>query len=188
MASIFVCLILLATTWLRFQNDIPELQIRRWGIDPEWQIGNFLYAQARPGDVVLTDAPVAIYRSGQDITHFVSSVALDRVGDPAAAEEIKALNGLSSDTVAAGTRLKVPGQDRVLAQKALETARTLVAGIAEHYEPADLVGRKVVVVANLAPATLMGIQSNGMVLAASHEGTVSLLTLDKDVPAGSRVK
>jgi methionyl-tRNA synthetase len=66
--------------------------------------------------------------------------------------------------------------------------RTLVAGIAEGYEPASLVGRKIVVVANLQPATLMGIESNGMVLAASHEGTVSLLTLDKDVPSGSQVK
>ena len=85
---------------------------------------------------------------------------------------------------------KVPKSKKLL-KLGIEVAgetRTLVAGIAEHYEPADLVGRKVVVVANLAPATLMGIQSNGMVLAASHEGTVSLLTLDKDVPAGSKVK
>jgi methionyl-tRNA synthetase len=66
--------------------------------------------------------------------------------------------------------------------------RTLVAGVAEHYEPAALVGRKVVIVANLEPATLMGVESNGMVLAASHEGTVSLLTLDKDVPSGAKVK
>jgi methionyl-tRNA synthetase len=69
-----------------------------------------------------------------------------------------------------------------------EETRTLVAGVAEHYAPADLVGRKVIIVANLEPATLMGIESNGMVLAASDEGTVSLLTLDKDVPPGSRVK
>ena len=85
---------------------------------------------------------------------------------------------------------KVPKSKKLL-KLGIEVAgetRTLVAGIAEHYEPADLIGRKVVVVANLAPATLMGIQSNGMVLAASHEGTVSLLTLDKDVPAGSKVK
>ena len=54
-------------------------------------------------------------------------------------------------------------------------------------QPAALVGRKVVIVANLEPATLMGVESNGMVLAASHEGTVSLLTLDKDVPSGSKV-
>ena len=69
-----------------------------------------------------------------------------------------------------------------------EETRTLMAGIAEAYEPASLVGRKVVIVANLEPATLMGIESNGMVLAASHESTVSLLTLDKDVPSGSKVK
>jgi methionyl-tRNA synthetase len=69
-----------------------------------------------------------------------------------------------------------------------EETRTLVAGVAESYEPEALVGRKVVIVANLEPATLMGVESNGMVLAASHEGTVSLLTLDKDVPSGSKVK
>jgi methionyl-tRNA synthetase len=69
-----------------------------------------------------------------------------------------------------------------------EETRILVAGIAEAYEPASLVGRRVVIVANLEPATLMGIESNGMVLAASHESTVALLTLDKDVPSGSKVK
>jgi methionyl-tRNA synthetase len=69
-----------------------------------------------------------------------------------------------------------------------EETRTLVAGVAEHYEPGDLVGRKIVIVANLEPATLMGVESNGMVLAASHGGTVSLLTLDKDVPSGAKVK
>ena len=66
--------------------------------------------------------------------------------------------------------------------------RTIVAGIAEAYAPEQLLNRKVVIVANLQPATLMGVESNGMVLAASHEGTVSLLTLDKDVPSGSKVK
>ena len=66
--------------------------------------------------------------------------------------------------------------------------RTLVAGIAEHYAPADLVGKKVVVVANLAPATLMGVQSNGMVLAGSVDGTLAVLTLDRDLPPGAKVK
>jgi methionyl-tRNA synthetase len=69
-----------------------------------------------------------------------------------------------------------------------EETRTLVAGVAEHYEPGDLVGRKVVIVANLQPATLMGVESNGMVLAAEHAGTLSLLTLDKDLPSGAKVK
>jgi len=75
-----------------------------------------------------------------------------------------------------------------LTVKVGDETRTLVAGVAEHYDPADLVGRRVVIVANLMPATLMGVESNGMVLAASHEGTVSLLTPDKEVPPGARVK
>jgi methionyl-tRNA synthetase len=68
--------------------------------------------------------------------------------------------------------------------------RTIVAGIAQHYAPADLVGKKVVVVANLEPATLMGVQSQGMVLAGSTEGdgALAVITLDRDLPAGAKVR
>jgi methionyl-tRNA synthetase len=67
--------------------------------------------------------------------------------------------------------------------------RTIVAGIAEAYDPAALVGRSVVLVANLKPAKLMGIESNGMVLAASPEGGLpALLGFDTPPPPGTRVK
>jgi methionyl-tRNA synthetase len=66
--------------------------------------------------------------------------------------------------------------------------RTVVAGIAEHYAPADLVGKKVVVVANLEPAKLMGVESQGMVLAGSTADRLAVLTLDRDLPPGARVK
>jgi methionyl-tRNA synthetase len=66
--------------------------------------------------------------------------------------------------------------------------RQVVAGIAESYAPEDLVGRKVALVANLKPARLMGVESNGMVLAASLDGKAVLLTLDADVPAGTKIK
>ena len=71
-----------------------------------------------------------------------------------------------------------------------EEERTLVAGIATAYAPDQLVGRKIVVVANLLPAKLMGIESNGMVLAASLPGTgePSLLAVDPSVPSGTKVK
>jgi len=68
-----------------------------------------------------------------------------------------------------------------------EEQRTLVAGIAEHYTPAELVGKKVVVVANLEPAKLMGVESNGMVLAASIGGKLAVLTPDRDLPPGAKV-
>ena len=69
-----------------------------------------------------------------------------------------------------------------------ENERTLVAGIATRYSPEELVGRKVVIVANLQPAKLMGVESNGMVLAASINGEPSLLSVDASVPAGTKVK
>ena len=66
--------------------------------------------------------------------------------------------------------------------------RTLVAGIRKAYAPEQLVGKQVIVVANLQPATLMGVESNGMVLAASIDGEPSLLAVDPSVPAGTKVK
>lgn len=67
--------------------------------------------------------------------------------------------------------------------------RTLVAGIAEAYEPEQLVGRTIVMVFNLKPAKLMGIESNGMVLAASPDGGKPiLLGFDQEIPPGVRVR
>jgi len=67
--------------------------------------------------------------------------------------------------------------------------RTVVSGIKAHYSPEDLVGRKLVLVTNLQPAKLRGIESQGMILAAADEsGQLSLVTLDKDLPDGSEVR
>jgi methionyl-tRNA synthetase len=66
--------------------------------------------------------------------------------------------------------------------------RTIVAGIATKYSAEELVGRKIVIVANLQPAKLMGIDSNGTILAASIDGEPSLLSVDASVPAGTKVK
>jgi methionyl-tRNA synthetase len=67
--------------------------------------------------------------------------------------------------------------------------RTLVAGISEAYEPEQLVGRTIVMVFNLKPAKLMGIESNGMVLAASPDGgKPTLVGFDQEIPPGTRVR
>jgi methionyl-tRNA synthetase len=65
--------------------------------------------------------------------------------------------------------------------------RQICAGIRNHYDPAELVGKQVVVVANLESATLRGIESQGMLLAASDDGQVIVLTPEKTVQAGSKV-
>ena len=67
--------------------------------------------------------------------------------------------------------------------------RQLVAGIAKHYRAEDLVGRRVVVVANLQPAKLMGVESQGMILAAnSDDGRLALVTVDDELQVGSIVR
>ncbi len=66
--------------------------------------------------------------------------------------------------------------------------RTLVAGIAQYRTPEELIGRKIVVVANLEPAVIRGITSQGMLLAAQGpEGSLALLTVDQPVPNGAKV-
>ena len=89
------------------------------------------------------------------------------------------------------TAERVKGADKLLRLEVdLGTEiRQLVAGIAEAYEPETLVGRKVVIVANLAPRKLRGLESNGMIVAASPEGGKPVLaSFLEDVPVGTRLK
>lgn len=66
--------------------------------------------------------------------------------------------------------------------------RTLVAGIAKDYKPEELVGKKIVIVANLKPTKLMGIESQGMLLAAETDDGLTLLSFEKDPKDGVRIK
>lgn len=96
-----------------------------------------------------------------------------RVGQVKAAEKVKGADKLLRLAVDIGTEV-----------------RQIVAGIAKAYEPEKLVGRKVVIVANLAPRKLRGIESNGMIVAASlgDEGQPVLAGFLEDVPIGARLK
>jgi methionyl-tRNA synthetase len=89
------------------------------------------------------------------------------------------------------TAERVKGADKLLRIEVdLGTeVRQLVAGIAEAYEPESLIGRKVIIVANLAPRKLRGLESNGMIVAASPEGGKPVLAgFMEDVPLGTRLK
>jgi methionyl-tRNA synthetase len=84
----------------------------------------------------------------------------------------------------------LPGADK-LYKLTIDTGeeRTIVAGIKQYYTKEELIGKKIAVVANLEPRKLRGVMSHGMLLAASNEEMTSvvLLTLDKDIPNGSKV-
>ena len=83
-----------------------------------------------------------------------------------------------------------PKADRLLVLKIdLGTEeRQLVAGIRAHYAPEDLIGKQIVVVANLQPAMLRGVESQGMLLAASDGEKVIVLSPEKPIAVGARVK
>jgi methionyl-tRNA synthetase (EC 6.1.1.10) len=83
-----------------------------------------------------------------------------------------------------------PNADKLLVLKidAGDGEKQLVAGIKTHYSMEELVGKKIVVVNNLAPAVLRGVESEGMLLAARDGDNVVLLTTEKDVGPGSRVQ
>ena len=68
-----------------------------------------------------------------------------------------------------------------------EEIRTIVAGIGEHYKEDELIGKKIVVLRNLEPKKLKGIESQGMLLAAHKDGKLVLLTVDKDIDSGAKI-
>lgn len=85
---------------------------------------------------------------------------------------------------------RVEGSNKLIVMR-VDTGdeRQIVAGIGRAYRPEELIGKKIVVVTNLQPAKLMGVESQGMLLAASDdEGRLSIITPDRDIKEGSKVK
>lgn len=82
-----------------------------------------------------------------------------------------------------------PNADRLLVLRVDlgSEERQILAGIRAHYPPEELVGKQIVVVANLEPAKLRGMESQGMLLAASDNDRVIILTTEKPVTAGAKV-
>lgn len=84
---------------------------------------------------------------------------------------------------------KVEGADKLykLSLKVGGETRQVVSGIAKHYTAEELVGKKLILVANLKPAKLRGVESQGMILAGLDGDTLSLCTVDRDVPDGTKI-
>lgn len=85
---------------------------------------------------------------------------------------------------------KVEGADKLLKLQIDMGGKQkqIVAGIAEYYNAEELVGREIVVVVNLEPRTLKGVESQGMLLAADEDGKPVLLMPDKEVPPGTKIR
>ena len=85
----------------------------------------------------------------------------------------------------------VPKADKLLCSqvKIGSQVRQIVSGIAKYYKPEEMVGKKVAVITNLKPCKLCGVESQGMILAAADDAdNLSVLTVDKDMIAGSEIR
>ena len=83
---------------------------------------------------------------------------------------------------------RVEGSEKLLKLRVSlgEEERTLMAGIAKHYSPEELVGKKILMLANLKPRKIFGVESQGMVLALSDGENLSLIVPDRDVREGAK--
>jgi methionyl-tRNA synthetase len=150
-----------------------------------------LFPRRDKAGVVVADTPTAAAVT-PSIKEAVVSESQPPVSVPPAAEKIDI-----SDFAKLELRVaQVKSAERIAGSKKLlrlevdlgNEVRQVVAGIAESYAPEALVGQKVALVANLKPAKLMGVESNGMVLAATVDGRAVLCSFAAEVPMGARIK
>jgi methionyl-tRNA synthetase len=83
----------------------------------------------------------------------------------------------------------VPKSNKLIKLKVdIGEERTIVAGIGKDYKPEDMVGKKIVIVANLKPAKLMGVESRGMLLATDTAEGLTVLSFDRDAKTGAKIR
>lgn len=153
---------------LKFAEFLPSKKIEKpKPLFPRINLKDFLQEELR----LPQPAPVK-KEEEMDSISFDDFMKMDlRVGEILEAEKVEGAQKLIKLQVDIGTEKK-----------------TMVAGIADVYSPQDLVGKKLVVIANLKPAVIRGIESQGMILAAEVEGKATIPFFDQDVPTGAKVK
>jgi methionyl-tRNA synthetase len=116
--------------------------------------------------------------------------AKSRAGGPAVADAIS-IDEFRKLDIRVGEVLeakRIPGTDKLIEAKVdVGEVRTIITGLVPHYQPEDLVGKRIIVLTNLEPRRVRGVDSNGMLLAAEWGGEIGLLTVDKDAPRGARI-
>ncbi|TAN45051.1 MAG: methionine--tRNA ligase [Nitrospirae bacterium] len=174
---------------LGFEQDIRSFGTRTacgWGLlkpGVKVQKGEALFPRVETGDPAVKQEKQKNKEAKKEKQHMTEQNMIDLIGiEDFAKVQLKVGLVLSAE--------KVEKSEKLIKLK-VDTGeeRQIVAGIGKSYTPEYLVGKKIVVVANLKPAKLMGIESHGMLLAATDaDGVCSILALDKDVQQGSRVK
>ncbi|MDR7545270.1 MAG: methionine--tRNA ligase [Armatimonadota bacterium] len=158
---------------------------RRWGGLPAG-------AQVRPGPPIFPriDTKIRLPAAGPRVASEPAAAGAPSEGgtpvEQITIDEFRRLDMRVAEVVAAE---RVPGTDKLikLTVNIGDEVRTVVAGIATHYQAADLVGRRIIVLANLQPRKVRGVESRGMLLAATWDDEVAILSVDNAPPVGARI-
>ena len=152
-----------------FVTDEPEILFAR--LDLEEVMAKVAEMQPEPEPEVDDNPGIDLEEKKPEITIDDFDKIQLQIGEVIACEEVKKSKKLLCSQVKIGSEV-----------------RQIVSGIKAHYTPEDMVGKKVVVVTNLKPAKLAGIESQGMILCAEDaEGNLSLITSEKDFPHGAEI-
>ncbi len=151
--------------------------------------GLFPRIESKPqGAKAVSDVPTP----SQPTTTAIAATAAPQVSTPAAPAQITIdeFQKIQLKTAKVLSAERVPKSEKLLKlQVSIGTEqRQIVAGIGKKYEPESLIGKTIVIVANLKPAKLMGIESQGMVLAAGDSEVRGLATILEEVDPGTKVK
>ncbi|MGM0471049.1 MAG: methionine--tRNA ligase [Bacillota bacterium] len=176
-----------------------DLDDQSWSDAEEWGLLE-PGLEVKPGDPIFPRVDVEEYFAQQDEADLTGGTA-DSENDTAENKEEDEVtdNLISFDDfsqvdlrvaeVVAAERIEDSDKLLKLQVELGDKQRQLVAGVAKHYSAEELVGKKILMVANLEPATIFGVESNGMILAASNdEGDLTLTTVDQDIASGSQVQ
>jgi len=179
---------------LGIQEVVPDIRsLKVWGLlKPGTQLGEMqsLFPRIMPASIATDTAGTAATTATKPEVNGVSSAPAKVAPEGVALVEYADFQKIQLRTAKILEAEKVVGADKLLKLQ-IDVGgekRQLVAGIALHYEPGVLIGKTVVVVANLKPATIRGVESNGMLLAASVGKELRLITVDGEFPSGAVVK
>ena len=150
-------------------------------LDAEKEMAELLADEAKPAENAAAPAETAAQKGGEKPVEAPENVAIIGIDDFAKVSlrvaEVTACEKIEKSKKLLRLTLDVGGEKR-----------QVVSGIAKWYAPDDLIGKKLVIVANLAPAKLCGVESQGMILAADTSDGASVIFIDASVPSGAKIR
>ncbi len=187
--TIYVCSNVVAKLAILLEPYLPVTSERMWNQLTLKEKRTFRLARGLPVSNVTIGKPEVLFTPVE--AEFIEKIRARFGGKKVELKEVIPYEDFGKLDLRVGTIIEAenhPKADKLVVLKVdIGEPVTVVAGVKQWYPPSELVGKKVVLLANLQPINLRGVESRGMILAAQDEKGVSLLTVDREVKVGSKI-